>query len=139
MSGPDKIQLMRYKWQDLCILVVEDNYINSILIEAFLSPTGIKIIHAGNGIKSIDAVKVYPGINLVLMDIQLPFLNGYDALHEIKKMRPELPVIAQTAYAMDDSRFLYLSAGFSDYISKPINRETLLDLINTYIWETTGQ
>jgi CheY-like chemotaxis protein len=125
-----------YNWSDMCILVVEDNYISYKILEFLLSRTGIKIIHAENGITAIKAVKDSPEINMVLMDIQLPLMDGYEATRKIKKIRPELVVIAQTANSMDDDRQKCLNSGCNNYISKPIVLETMLSLINTYIRKT---
>ncbi len=125
-----------YNWKDMCILVVEDNYISYRLLEIHLSQTGIKIIHAENGIKAIEAVRNRQEIDIVIMDIQIPLLNGYEATREIKKIRPELVVIAQTAYALDDDRQKCLDSGCNDYISKPIEVETMLSLINKFIRKT---
>jgi CheY-like chemotaxis protein len=115
------------------VLVVEDNYVSYKLLEASLYKTGVNIIHAVDGQDAIDKVKMRPEINLVLMDIQLPIINGYDATREIKKIRPSLPVIAQTANAMDDDRLKCLNAGCNDYISKPIILEKLLNIIEEHI------
>jgi two-component system cell cycle response regulator DivK len=125
-----------YNWSGMCILVVEDNYISYKLLEILLSRTGIKIIHTENGITAIKAVKDSPEINLVLMDIQLPLMDGYEVTRAIKKIRPELVVIAQTANALDDDRQKCLNSGCNDYISKPIVFETMLSIINTYIRKT---
>ena len=122
-----------FNWKDMCVLVVEDNYTSFRLLEITLSRTGIKIIHVENGIKAIDAIRDHPEINLVLMDIQLPIMDGYEATSEIKKIRPELVIIAQTANAMDDDRQKCIFAGFNDYITKPIALYTMLSIINMYI------
>ena len=122
-----------FNWKDMCVLVVEDNYTSFRLLEITLSRTGIKIIHVENGLTAIDAIKDHPEINLVLMDIQLPIMDGYEATSEIKKIRPELVIIAQTANAMDDDRQKCFFAGFNDYITKPIALHTMLSIINMYI------
>ena len=123
----------KFDWKDLHILVVEDNYVSFKLLEASLGKTGVSIIHAMDGQDAIDKVKAHPEINLVLMDIQLPVINGYDATRAIKKIRPSLPVVAQTANAMDDDRLKCLNAGCCDYITKPIILEKLLNIIDEHI------
>lgn len=117
--------------------MVEDNQISFKLLQALLRKSKVNILHAENGQKSIDMVRDHPEINLVLMDIQLPVMNGYDATIQIKKIRPELPVIAQTANAMDDDKLKCLNSGCSDYITKPIVFQAFLELINNYIRETS--
>ena len=77
-------QSVTYNWKDKCILIVEDNNLTFMLLETPLGPTGIKVVHAENGLKGIQAVKDNPGINLVLMDIQIPVINGCQATREIK-------------------------------------------------------
>jgi CheY-like chemotaxis protein len=67
------------------------------------------------------------------MDIRLPQMNGYDAFKIISKQRPALPVIAQTAFALTEDTNRCLDMGFANYISKPINRKNLLNMINTYL------
>lgn len=122
-----------FDWSDLTILVVEDNIISYKLLEISLSKTGCKVLHADNGQNAIDMVEAHPDIDLVLMDIQLPVINGYDATRAIKEIKPELPVIAQTANAMDDDRQKCIEAGCSDYITKPIVLDKLLPVIETYL------
>lgn len=118
-----------FHWENLKILIVEDNIISFKLLEISLKRTGCSILHAGNGQEAIDKVKEDKEIGLVLMDIQLPVMNGYDATVEIKKIRPELTVIAQTANALDEDRNRCLEAGCADYITKPIVLDKLLHLI----------
>jgi len=127
------IQSTEYNWKDKCILIVEDNHLTFMLLETALSPTGIKIIHADNGLKGIEAVKDNPGINLVLMDIQIPVINGCDATREIKKINPSLPVIIQTAHTMGDELQDCIKAGCNEYISKPLVIKSLLRILNKYL------
>jgi PAS domain S-box-containing protein len=130
MATPKKIT---FDWSDLTILVVEDNIISYKLLEISLNKTGCNILHADNGQKAIDIVSEHDEIDLVLMDIQLPVKNGYTATREIKELKPALPVIAQTANAMDDDRQKCMDAGCSDYITKPIILDKLLPVIETFI------
>lgn len=124
---------MDFDWSNLTILVVEDNLISYKLLEISLLKTGSKVLHAENGQEAVDMVKENPGIDLVLMDIQLPVKNGYVATMEIKQINPDLPVIAQTANAMDDDKQKCIEAGCSDYITKPIVIEKLLPVIEEYL------
>lgn len=124
----------RINWSDLCILVVEDNYVSFHLFQVSLQKTGVKILHADTGYKAIEMVEQNKDIDLVLMDIQLPVLNGYEATKKIKKIRPGLPVIAQTANATDEDRILCINAGCSDYLTKPINLDRLYEILNKYLF-----
>jgi CheY-like chemotaxis protein len=78
-------------------------------------------------------VESNPEISLVLMDIKMPVMNGYLATKKIKKLRPDLPVIAQTAYALVGDREKAIQAGCDDYISKPILEEKLIEMLKKYL------
>ncbi len=119
-----------YNWTDKQILVAEDEQNNYVFIEEALKKTGAKIIWATDGQQAVEVVKGNPEINLVLMDIKMPNLDGYEATKIIKKMRADLPVIAQTAYAMSDERDLSMQAGCDEYLTKPIRPKKLLRKIN---------
>ncbi len=133
IPGAKKFKINQFAWDNLTILVVEDNLISFKLLEISLNKTGCKVIHADNGKTAVKLVEENPGINLVLMDIQLPVMNGYDATRAIKKLRPNLHVIAQTANAMDDDRMKCMDAGCSDYVTKPILLDKLLPAIETFL------
>lgn len=114
------------------ILIVEDDFTNrELIIEIF---EGIDVI-LDIAITGDEAIKkcTEQDFNLVLMDIQLPGKNGFDATEEIKKIRPELNIIAQTAYAYDTDRTHSLLSGCCDYIAKPFKKEELLRLVLKYI------
>jgi CheY-like chemotaxis protein len=110
------------------ILVVEDVDTNYFYMSSLLQKFNCKILRANNGAKAIDICKTDPSINLVLMDIELPVLDGYKATTEIKKIRPELPIIAQTAFAMMGEREKSKEAGCNDYLAKPIRKKSLFQL-----------
>ncbi len=124
-----------YTWMEKVILIVEDDYSSFILLKNYLQKTKVKIIHAQNGKESVDICASIPQIDLVLMDIQLPDMNGYEATRLIKQHRNHLPIIAQTAYALAGEREKCTNAGCNNYISKPIDSEELLQKINKYIIE----
>ena len=120
-------------WSDKLILVAEDVKTNYLFIEAALRRTGVKLIWAEDGKQAVDLFEKYKDIDLVLMDIQMPEMNGYEATQYIKLKNPNLPVIAQTAYAMAGERELILKAGCDNYISKPFKLNALLNLIKKYL------
>ncbi len=122
-----------YNWEGKSILIAEDEQINFIYLQEILKNTGAKIIHAPNGEDAIQICKVTPSINLVLMDIKMPDVSGYVATREIKKERPSLPIIAQTAYAMEEEKIRCLEAGCDEYMAKPLDRKKLLSLIHKFI------
>ena len=120
-------------WEGKVILIAEDEIVNYMFLEVLLEETGAVLIHAIDGQIAIDTVKNNPTIDLVLMDIKMPNVNGLDATRQIKAIRPQLPVIAQTAYAMQDDEYKALQAGCNDYISKPIDASKLIGLMKKYL------
>ncbi len=121
------------EWKGKVILIVEDNELNSKLLQRMLEPTGAEILIAKDGKPAIEACTTNKAISLVLMDIQMPEMDGYEATRTIKSMNPEIPVIAQTAYAMAEEREKIISAGCDDYISKPIRQRELFSTLSKYL------
>ncbi len=119
--------------QGKTILIVEDVDTNFFYLNSLLSRYNGKIIRATNGRKAVELVQTDPTIDLILMDIELPILDGYKATIEIRQIRPELPVIAQTAFAMMGERERSKEAGCNDYIAKPIRKEELISILKKYI------
>jgi CheY-like chemotaxis protein len=117
----------------LTILVAEDEYFNFILIQEFLKKFPITILHAENGLETINLCEQHPEISMILMDIKMPEMDGITALKEIRKFRPDLSVIAQTAYALEDEKIHLLMSGFNDYIAKPINKEDFYRILEPYL------
>ncbi|HEX3009449.1 MAG TPA: ATP-binding protein, partial [Bacteroidales bacterium] len=118
------------KEKDALILIAEDDDLNFMFLEEMLSQNKFKILRAYNGKDAVDKVALDSGIDLVLMDIKMPVMNGYEAFDIIKQKYPYIPVIAQTAYALEEDHDRILKAGFNGYITKPIKREMLFKLIN---------
>jgi signal transduction histidine kinase/CheY-like chemotaxis protein len=111
------------------ILVAEDDNINFLLIEKILQLKKHNIIRAKNGLEAVEICATNNNIDLVLMDIKMPELSGYEAIERIKKVKPALPIIAQTAYSSVEEKEKIKAAGFTSYITKPINKEALFDAI----------
>ncbi len=122
-----------YNWKGKTILVVDDNELNSKLLQRLIEPTGAKVIIATDGKPAIEACLKNQDINIIMMDIQMPEMDGYEATKTIKSIRPEVPVIAQTAYFVNEERQKMQDAGCDEYISKPIRRNELLELLNKYL------
>ncbi len=120
-------------YDDKLILVVEDDVASSELFKNFLASKGIKTIIAENGNDAVEIVKNNDNIDLILMDIKLPELDGCSAMQQIKKIRKDIPVIAETAYAFKGDRIKFLNLGFNDYISKPIKPSELFEMIQKYL------
>lgn len=115
------------------VLVVEDEEVNYLYLEEVLKRIGLGIIHAKNGAEAIDIITSDEKIDLILLDIKLPDINGFDLLPQILAARPGIPVIAQTAYAMSGDREKALNKGCCDYIAKPIIRLSLIETLNKYL------
>ena len=115
------------------MLIVEDDEISEQLIEISLRSHCSNFFKAKTGSQAIEMCKNHPDIELILMDIQLPELSGYEATRRIREFNKDVIIIAQTAYGMSNERDNALAAGCNDYISKPIKREELLRLIQNYL------
>lgn len=114
---------------DDIVLIAEDDNINFMLFEKLMKNQKFRIIRANNGAEAVKAVTENPSIDLVLMDIKMPIMDGYEATVEIKKLRPDLPVIAQTAYSSSEEIEKIKESGFNGYIAKPIDKTKLFNLI----------
>ncbi len=124
---------MEHNWKDKVILVAEDVPTNFLLVKKMLRKTEVNLIWAKNGKEAVDECKKDQQIDLVLMDIRMPVMNGLEATKLIMPIRKDLPIIAQTAYAMDSDRNRSLEVGCIDYISKPIDLKAFIELISKYI------
>lgn len=120
-------------WSNKTVLIAEDADDNYFLLTAILKKTKLNLIRAKNGQEAIDICKEEKDINAILMDLSMPVLDGLEATAEIRTFNTEIPIIAQTAYAMEADRERTFKAGCNDYISKPIRRNVLLELLNKYI------
>jgi len=125
-------EVQKFYWPGKTILIVEDSIISYELLTKFLADTQIGIIHASDGQRAVDICRDIDQIDLILMDIQLPVLDGLEATNIIKSFKKDIPIIAQTANAMDEDRDNIISAGCDDYIAKPINRLELLQKIDFF-------
>ena len=128
-----KIDLQNISWEGKTILIAEDMMQNYLLLEALLKRSSVRLLHAMNGQIAVDIVRSEPDIDLILMDIQLPLKTGYEALKEILEIRPDIPVMSYTAFALPHEREKSLTAGFVDFIPKPIKAETLIPMLHKYL------
>ncbi|MFO8055623.1 MAG: response regulator [Bacteroidales bacterium] len=121
-----------FNWSDKLILIVEDVEANHYFISSALKKTGARLLWAKDGKQAVHLALENPDIDLVLMDIRLPELDGYQATRQIKAFRSRLPVIAQTAYVMSNDKGKVLQEGCDDLITKPIRLKVLLETIAKY-------
>jgi PAS domain S-box-containing protein len=124
------------KWEGKTILIAEDEESNYKYLEMVLKNKGLNLLRAENGFEAIEICKGKIKIDLILMDIKMPGMNGLEATTQIKKIKPEIPIIIQTAHAMHNDEKISHEAGCDDYISKPIKKERLISLIDRWIHRT---
>ena len=120
-------------WTDKTLLLVEDEEANITYLTDLLMPTGVNLLIARNAKEAFAFFDKEQLVNLVLMDLKLPQVSGYEITRLLKLTSPKLPVIAQTAYALADERKQILESGFDDYLAKPINKEILYSVLAGYL------
>jgi PAS domain S-box-containing protein len=125
-SGPQN-------WSSKKCLLVDDNKDVLIYLNRILLDTGINIATARSGPEAIEIIKKDAGIDIVLMDMQMPEMNGIEATKEIRKIRKDLPIIAQTAFIFEDDKDIILEAGCDACLIKPIRKEHLLTTLSGFI------
>ncbi|BAX80326.1 response regulator [Labilibaculum antarcticum] len=123
-----------YNWEGKVLLVAEDEDFNFIFLEEILMDTKARIIRARDGQEALDFILSDPEIDLVLMDMQMPIMNGYDATRNIKKINKDMPIIAQTAYHYGEAYEEIMAAGCDDFVSKPIDIGGLKDMIDRFLF-----
>ncbi len=114
---------------ELTVLIAEDDYFSAEYMKAILETRASKILIAENGVKAVDLCRGNPDIDIILMDIKMPEMDGLEATRKIREFNSHIPIIAQTAFTLQNDRQRALEAGCSDYIAKPVNAEDLLDKI----------
>jgi len=127
----DIIPNMPKEWGVKTILVAEDDDNNFRLIESFLKDTEVVLIRANNGSEAVEIIKTGRNIDLVLMDIRMPLMDGYEAAKQITMFDADIPILAQTAYADEKEN----DPGFSfiEVISKPFDKDQMLEVISKYL------
>ena len=118
-------------WENKVVLITEDEEVNFFYLKTIFKKTDAIILRAKNGKEAVEIINEHHGnIDLILMDLNMPVMDGYEAMKIIKSKHPGIPIIAQTAYTLSDDRHKCMEAGFNDYIAKPINRVALFRLVN---------
>jgi len=121
-----------FDFKEHTILIAEDIDFSFLYIEAVLRRTGVKVLWAQNGKEAIEHVKTNLDIDIVLMDMHMPIINGYEATSIISALRPGLPIIAQTAFVLPDDVKKCYTVGCTGYLAKPIRKEQLLNTLSEY-------
>lgn len=119
-------------WINKTILIAEDEESNYRYLEMVINKTKANIVWAKDGIEAINLCKEHEP-DLILMDIKMPNMDGLEATREIKKTHPEIPIVAQTAYAMENDERMSLEAGCNAYLSKPIRATKLIETLSTFL------
>ena len=109
------------------ILIVEDDSSSRLYLNKILEKTGVIILNAGDGQEAIDIALENPDIDIILMDIQLPVMDGYKSAEKIREFRENIIIIAQTAYGLMGDKEKIIDSGFNDFIIKPIFAHTLIE------------
>ena len=117
------------------ILIAEDDPISFRFMESVLKKAGYALLHAVDGEEALRAAREHPGLALVLMDLKMPRMNGFEATRRIRRVDKDIPIIAQSAYAFPDDRQKALEAGCDDYLVKPVDRTFLLNMVKRYCEE----
>ncbi|MDD2635263.1 MAG: PAS domain S-box protein [Bacteroidales bacterium] len=121
--------LKNENYKKIKVLIAEDNQISYLHLSIIIRDFASEILYAQNGSLAVEIIKNNPDIDLVLMDIKMPIMDGVTAMSEIRKFNKEVSIVAQTAYALDGDREKALESGFDSYISKPINNKVLREII----------
>lgn len=116
----------------LKILIAEDDESSAMLQQEIVGKYSKKIVHVYSGVEAVKTCQNDPDFDLILMDIQMPLMNGYDATQRIRSFNKDVIIIAQTAYALEGDREKAITAGCNDYISKPINQNFLIEMMKKY-------
>jgi len=124
---------MEYNFIGKTILIAEDEAVSRFLFEKALKKTKANLFFVKNGVEAVEMIKENTEIDAVIMDIRLPLMDGLEATARIKKLIPEMPVIIQSAYAMQSTKEEAIESGCDDFITKPIKVETLLAILHRHL------
>lgn len=117
--------------QDLTVLIVEDDYTSELLLKEIFSSKVKEIISCKDGLEALEISKSNNDIDIILLDIKIPGLNGIEVCKEIRKYNSDILIIAQSAYALVGDSDIAISAGCNDYITKPIDKNVLFEKIRS--------
>jgi CheY-like chemotaxis protein len=120
-------------WKDKSIIIAEDDYANYLLLKEYLDSTGIRISRARTGMEVLELCDKMGYPDMILMDIKMPVMSGYEAVIKIREENKKIPIIAQTAHAMAGDKENILAAGCNEYLAKPITEADLLNTIRKYL------
>jgi CheY-like chemotaxis protein len=123
--------------KDKKVMIADDDVRNIFSLSKVLESAGMDVISATDGKEAIEQLKTDPSVDIILMDMMMPEMDGYEAMREIRSMPgfTKVPIIAVTAKAMADDRQKCISAGASDYITKPVDKDQLMSLLRVWLYD----
>lgn len=131
---PMRSPAREFDWKNRVFLITEDEEVNFFYLQTLLKKTSARVIRAKNGQEAVEIiVKNNHRIDLILMDLNMPVMDGYEATRVIKSLHPHIPIVAQTAFTFTEDRQKCMNAGFNDYIAKPIRKNVLFDLLSNLL------
>ena len=122
-----------YDFSGKKILITEDEFTNFLILKAMFKNTNADLVWAKSGPEAVAIINAQPDVDIVLMDMRMPGMGGMETATKIKKIRPDVVIIAQTAYALNNEREEILANGCDDFVSKPISSSVLLEMIDDYL------
>jgi len=132
-TNPEKPVETTIDLSEVVLLIAEDDPANFYFINELLSKTSVKILHAWDGQEALEIFRSNNSIDLILMDIKMPKMNGNEATLEIRKVNKQIPIIAHTGYLLEEDKQRAKKMGFDDYLCKPVNEEELLTAIGRFV------
>jgi CheY-like chemotaxis protein len=129
----DSSEIKEVQMKNLKILLAEDDEISYSFLKITMQKIGKEVLHAITGVEAIEACRSNPDLDLVLMDIRMPEMDGNEATRQIRRFNKDVIIIAQTGYAYAGDSEKAKEAGYTDYITKPINITLLFEMIKKYI------
>lgn len=137
MMGPFNISESsldyKQKFKEKLLLIVEDDLANAQYFKAVFNRAGATVMLAANGAEALTLIEGGAKPDVILMDLKMPVMNGYIATQEIRKLDNDVPIIAVTAFALDQDDELVFEVGCNGYIAKPVSKEKLLEVVNSYL------
>lgn len=131
----EHIEFSNLKLNGNKILIAEDDQTNYLILKTIMKDLNLTLIHVENGLDAVNVFNEHPEIELVLMDIKMPIMDGIQATKLIKQNYPKMPIVAQTAFALEGDKEKMLDAGCDNYLSKPISKKELFQVLEKYLSE----
>jgi CheY-like chemotaxis protein len=132
VSSDSKVNPINPEVPGLKILIVEDDEMSELFLRKVIKSYSKEILHTRTGVEAVEACRNNPDVDLILMDIRMPVMDGLEATRQIRQFNKEVIIIAQTAFGLTDDREKAIAAGCNDYISKPVQRDQLIALLQNH-------